>query len=171
MLIKIKELQEHQQLNLQETISIASLRQLSDSVGEQSTAIEVKLKLEKNREVLFLQGEIKGQFNLECDLCLERFEKNWTEPLKLSLVPESIQSLLSKDTIIVQEELETLSYQGDVLDLQPLVEEQILLSLPMSNICKEDCNGLCPDCKVNLNKSSCQCKNVTGTNNPFAQLR
>ena len=40
---------------------------------------------------------------------------------------------------------------GDQLDLAPMVREVIVLDAPMSPLCRDDCQGLCPECGVDLN--------------------
>ena len=45
-----------------------------------------------------------------------------------------------------------------VLDLTELVRTDFLLELPTKVLCREDCQGLCPQCGKNLNFDSCQCK-------------
>ena len=43
-------------------------------------------------------------------------------------------------------------------DLDSLVREDILLSLPTKILCREDCKGICPYCGTNLNEKQCDCK-------------
>lgn len=50
-----------------------------------------------------------------------------------------------------------LYYENNNLKLKEYIIEQIILSLPMKIICKEDCKGLCPKCGINLNNSQCDC--------------
>jgi len=45
----------------------------------------------------------------------------------------------------------------DVLDLEPLVRDVLLLELPAVPLCRTDCQGLCPDCGVDHNVTSCDC--------------
>src|SRR5206468_3309557 len=47
------------------------------------------------------------------------------------------------------------SYSGKEIDLRPALREQILLSIPPSPLCKEDCKGLCPVCGKDLNEGDC----------------
>ncbi len=57
-------------------------------------------------------------------------------------------------------ELETLDeegYTGKQIDLTPAMREQILLSIPPSPVCREDCKGLCPSCGKDLNDGACGC--------------
>ena len=42
---------------------------------------------------------------------------------------------------------EELHYlDGDLLDLEPVVRDAVVLALPMSPLCREDCPGLCAEC-------------------------
>ena len=50
-------------------------------------------------------------------------------------------------------------YAGEIIDLVPLITEQIILQVPMKALCGETCRGLCPRCGVNLNLASCNCRN------------
>lgn len=43
------------------------------------------------------------------------------------------------------------------LDLAELVTADILLELPTSIVCDENCKGLCPICGKNLNEGACGC--------------
>ena len=47
----------------------------------------------------------------------------------------------------------------DRIDLSKMVEDAVLMNLPVSFLCKEDCLGLCPECGANLNNGECKCKN------------
>ena len=39
---------------------------------------------------------------------------------------------------------------GDLLDLEPAFRDAVVLALPMSPLCREDCPGLCAECGVSL---------------------
>ncbi len=46
---------------------------------------------------------------------------------------------------------EELHYlDGDLLDLEPALRDAVVLALPMSPLCREDCPGLCVECGVRL---------------------
>ena len=49
------------------------------------------------------------------------------------------------------------TYSGKEIDLLPAVREQILLYIPSSPLCREDCPGLCPSCGKDLNEGECGC--------------
>jgi uncharacterized protein len=49
------------------------------------------------------------------------------------------------------------TYAGKVIDLDPILREQILLALPSYPVCREGCKGLCSVCGTNLNEKECGC--------------
>lgn len=46
---------------------------------------------------------------------------------------------------------ETSRLDGDLLDLEPVLRDQVVLDLPFQPICREDCLGLCIECGARLN--------------------
>lgn len=52
---------------------------------------------------------------------------------------------------------DVLYYKNNNLNLDEYIVEQVILSLPMRTICKEDCKGLCSKCGKDLNVSECDC--------------
>jgi uncharacterized protein len=52
----------------------------------------------------------------------------------------------------------TAYYSDNVIDLGQLMQEQCYLAVPMKPLCRETCRGLCPECGINLNTASCDCR-------------
>jgi uncharacterized protein len=50
---------------------------------------------------------------------------------------------------------------GNELDTTSLIEESILVSIPMKPVCREDCPGLCPGCGALLAEETCDCPDPT----------
>ncbi|MGA3213436.1 MAG: DUF177 domain-containing protein [Terriglobales bacterium] len=48
-------------------------------------------------------------------------------------------------------------YSGNGLVLEDTLREQVLLSVPLRLLCRDDCKGLCSQCGKNLNVGSCSC--------------
>lgn len=61
-------------------------------------------------------------------------------------------------------------FDGKTIDLDPIVKEQVLLALPVSVVCREDCKGLCPTCGGDLNQKDCGHSAKTAES-PFATLK
>lgn len=56
------------------------------------------------------------------------------------------------------------------IDLEPLVHDEIALSLPSDPLCRPDCAGLCPICGADLNMGSCA-GHGDESSSPFAALK
>ncbi len=58
---------------------------------------------------------------------------------------------------LAEGDLDVFPYSGDVVDLEPLIREQFVLSVPFAPLCKEDCLGLCDQCGADKNHDPCAC--------------
>jgi uncharacterized protein len=56
------------------------------------------------------------------------------------------------------DELGLIPFSGDELELQPDVEQEIVMALPQQPLCKDSCLGLCHSCGCNLNQVRCTCE-------------
>ncbi len=55
-------------------------------------------------------------------------------------------------------DIDTFPFDGETLDLEPLLREQFVLAIPYSPLCREDCKGLCPQCGIDRNTGTCACE-------------
>jgi uncharacterized protein len=44
-----------------------------------------------------------------------------------------------------------------VIDLGPQIREEIIVDYPLKPLCRDNCQGLCPQCGKNLNEGGCSC--------------
>ena len=62
--------------------------------------------------------------------------------------------------------------ENRVIDMTPLIEQALLLELPLVPLCADDCKGICPRCGANLNEGPCSCAEAApAEDGPFAALR
>ncbi|MEN6607705.1 MAG: DUF177 domain-containing protein, partial [Bryobacteraceae bacterium] len=61
-------------------------------------------------------------------------------------------------------------YEGEGLELELVLREQVLLALPMQRVCRADCKGICPVCGQNRNNVECNCRTETADDR-WAALR
>ena len=54
--------------------------------------------------------------------------------------------------------------ENDQINLLPMVREGLLLAVPLSPLCREDCPGFCPQCGADLAETQCGC--VTTDSDP-----
>ncbi|ACY14436.1 YceD family protein [Haliangium ochraceum] len=56
------------------------------------------------------------------------------------------------------DDIDLYGYEGESIDLTPLFHDQVVLAVPFAPLCHEDCKGLCPQCGVDRNRETCDCK-------------
>jgi len=54
-------------------------------------------------------------------------------------------------------------FEGDEIDLDPFIYEEVLLDMPSRPVCSEDCKGLCGICGKNRNFEACDCHETSRT--------
>jgi len=118
-------------------------------------SVEVSAVLKRIRETLYLEGDIQTVVEMGCSRCLEAARLPINASFKYVLTPAHAEHQEEKE--LCTEDLDFVYYQDDLIDLDPLIAEQIILQIPMKVLCQEDCKGLCPHCGINRNTGSCQC--------------
>ena len=117
---------------------------------------------------IFLGGAFDALTTAVCSRCAEEFELPIHRRFRYVLAPKAIND--GTDFALKAEDLEFSFYQGDEIDLTPLVREQVLLALAERPLCRDECRGLCPQCGANLNEGDCKCI-VGGPDPRLAMLR
>lgn len=130
--------------------------------------LSIHVTIERNKEDIFVQGHIKGVLILNCSRCVEDFEYKVDE--FFSPVFTHGKDPHHKDIELSPCELEISYFEGDEIDLSEIIQEQILLVIPLKPLCKEICKGICVHCGQNLNIKKCQCKKRCATT-PFSVLK
>jgi uncharacterized protein len=101
-------------------------------------------------------GNATTTLELECGRCVEPFAMPVDAHWDLRYLPASAVAA-EPDREITDDDLTTAFYREESLDLVEMLREQFQLVLPMKPLCREDCQGLCPECGTNLNRASCEC--------------
>lgn len=114
----------------------------SEIIGVPPTSpIRLDLRLEAVVEGVLVTGTAEVQVVGECGRCLEKIE----EDLEID-----IQELYVHPGSDFDED-EASRMEGEMIDLEPLVRDEVVLEMPLQPLCREDCEGLCPTCGLNLN--------------------
>jgi len=58
---------------------------------------------------------------------------------------------------LTEAELAVSVFDGETIDVDEIVKEQVLLAVPTRMLCREDCKGICPECGTNRNTGDCTC--------------
>jgi DUF177 domain-containing protein len=119
-------------------------------------AIAVDLSYYRAGMDLFFEGRLNAPMVAACARCAEEFSAPSARPFRFVLAPRAMGD--DDDGRLRTEDLEFSLYDGDQIDLAPLIAEQLILALPSRALCREDCRGLCPGCGTNLNFHRCDCE-------------
>jgi len=104
-------------------------------------------------------GELTTGLEIECARCLEPVSYHVDRQFELLFRPQSVN--VGPDEREMQDkDAEIAFYEGDGVELEDILREQILLAVPIKTVCREECKGLCPQCGKNLNTGGCQCEPV-----------
>lgn len=102
---------------------------------------------------VLMRAETAYTLRAPCDRCCEMVERDYAPTFEHTLVRRLESGEEDGDLILVE---------GDRLELDRLLQEDILLAMPVKFLCREQCKGLCPVCGKNLNQGSCGCAKETG---------
>lgn len=104
-----------------------------------------------------LKAHYEGEFEVPCARCVELVRYDLKDDFDLLFRPVGADGEASEHSITTSE-TEIGYYQGGSLELEDVLREQVLLSLPTKTLCRQDCKGLCPRCGANLNDETCTCE-------------
>jgi uncharacterized protein len=125
-----------------------------------------------NDGLVQVTGSLAARLQLTCGRCLEPFAFDLREALDLVYVPRSIgDGATDEDEVSLSDhDMVIAFYDGEQLDLAEIVREQLVLSLSMKRLCREECRGLCAVCGANRNLGECGCP-PSPAHSPFAPLK
>ncbi len=105
------------------------------------------LHLSRTSRGILVQGLIHTRIEGQCVRCLEKALIDLDVPIEELYVypPEEAGA-------------ESIVADDGILDVAPLLREEIFLEMPIGALCKPDCAGLCPNCGKNLNEGPCDCE-------------
>ena len=103
-----------------------------------------------------IQGKLAVELETECDRCLEPVRHPMANDFDLFYRPTPKGA--PHEAAIDEGESQIGFYEGAGIELEEILREHILLSLPMQLVCREECQGICPQCGQNRNAGSCHCE-------------
>lgn len=106
--------------------------------------------------IILVDGTASVTLQRACGRCLEPV----TQHLRVHFSGEYLHVSEKDQDLTGLDEEKPVIFEGNNIDLAPQVREDLLLELPMSGLCREDCRGLCPVCGQNLNVWKCDCQPV-----------
>lgn len=101
--------------------------------------------------VAAVEGQLKLQLVQSCSRCLNQVNQSLTIPFRelFTAQPEKIREDENEMYHLVD---------SDRIDLDPYLEEIVLVAVPFAPLCDPDCKGICPVCGSNQNEHACSCQ-------------
>jgi len=104
-----------------------------------------------------VSGKIDARVEVECDRCLKALEV----PVSAKFALEYITGQQYESTHVAElstEEMAVSVFDGEAIDVDEIVREQILLAVPDRALCNDYCKGICSNCGTDLNSGNCNCE-------------
>lgn len=102
--------------------------------------IELNLLLQSVSEGVLASGTATVRLHGQCARCLESIEEEETfDVQELFFYPG--REMEEGESVVVD----------DLIDLEEVLRDAVVLELPFTPLCGQDCLGLCPDCGFNRN--------------------
>ncbi len=103
-------------------------------------------RVNRTPQGILVQCDIHAERKLECVRCLKEFD------VPLHGIFEELYAFNNRSTT----ESDLILREDGIIDLEPLAREYLLIEIPISPLCREDCRGLCPVCGQDLNLEICE---------------
>jgi len=114
-------------------------------------------RVAQSKSKVVITGQLEGRGHIDCDRCLKPVELPLAGDFRVEYVtPETYEA--TNQVELNESDMQLSVFDGEAIDLDDLVREQILLTLPSRVLCEDDCKGLCPVCGSDRNIVSCQCE-------------
>ena len=105
--------------------------------------VTLDLRFEAVSEGVLVTGSAIAPLTGECARCLDPVSST----MEVSFQELYLYQSGSDDS---EDDGEERFLDGDLLDLEPAFRDAVVLAMPLSPLCREDCPGLCPQCGVRL---------------------
>jgi uncharacterized protein len=118
------------------------------------------LHIGRTPQGLLVTGQFESVLKVECVRCLCEFD--YTTRWEMTEMYAFNEKSVTESGLILPEDAH--------IDLAPIVRDYALTEVPISPICKPDCQGLCTVCGQDLNKKDCGHRDETD-DSPFSALK
>ncbi len=121
--------------------------------------IHIDASFSKSNAQILMQAKMTGHIIGVCSRCLEDANIDVDTDLTIMFLPASTERKYKEDEEVelTSDELDIEYYKGNKINADYLFREGLLLAIPFSPLCNDECKGLCPNCGCNLNRGECHC--------------
>jgi len=123
--------------------------------------VKTALSAHQIGDMVEIEGSISTAVRLSCERCLQSFETPLESSFALTYKqtePDTDKGRSNQEELeLTAEDMGLIYHQGEEINLQNEIQEQVVLAFPLRALCKPDCKGLCPQCGADLNNEECDC--------------
>ncbi len=119
--------------------------------------IVLMVSLTRRGRNVVVHGRLTGSLRYVCSRCAAEAVRIVDHAFSHVFVARSHHTALPADLQDLGE-AEFTFYDGHEIEVEPIVAEEFVLSMPWFPLCDEACRGLCPRCGQNLNQGTCSCE-------------
>jgi uncharacterized protein len=160
MIIKLYDIQEG--LSVRGALDASTFKRPEDSDISFVSPVDYELKIARAGDSIWMRGPVRGRLSLTCARCLEHFTLSVASRLDIELLPRN-KAPRGSEVELKTEEMDIYYFEGDEIDIDPYIFEEIMLNIPVKALCAESCKGICPSCGKNLNIEDCRCERTGPT--------
>lgn len=114
----------------------------SEVIGvPEGSPIHLEIRLESVVEGVLVSGTADVQVHAQCSRCLTELE--WDDSFRFQELFFNPGREVEEDELLIVDE---------TVDIEEPLRGAVVLELPFTPLCDEDCPGLCPDCGFDLNE-------------------
>ncbi len=122
--------------------------------------VEVDLDADRRGDQITLRGTAAVDGEQDCGRCAVPFK--FRLEAEILLVADRRGSDDPRDEAALEQEGALLYHDGLELELGGPLREALILEIPVAQVCRPDCRGLCPQCGQDLNEGPCSCRPAGG---------
>jgi uncharacterized protein len=111
-------------------------------------------RIEPTADDYLLRGKLSGGLLVPCARCLETAHLALAVDVSVVYVEDEAADKDEDDSLAAPD---VLTFEDGTIDLSSELRDELLLAVPVSVLCQEDCAGLCPVCGGNRNATACDC--------------
>lgn len=146
-----------------------SLKDLEADLGTVTftSPVDFSGSVTNNNGMLVLNGIAKVSYSTVCDRCGDKIEQKLSIPIDEDIIERS----KAEDEAEESFEDDRFTFSGNVLELDRILADCLITSVPMTHVCKENCPGLCPICGAEMKGASCDCQSANPVDSRFEALK
>jgi uncharacterized protein len=111
--------------------------------------VEVEVRLESVVEGVLVTGSVSGTATGACVRCLDPVELDVDGTFQ-ELFAYADRAAHHHEVAADSEEDDVHELVGDLIDLEPVLRDAVVPTLPFQPVCRDDCPGLCSECGMRL---------------------